>query len=227
MPDEPTPGELDRAFQRFRLDTRDDLRAINERLDGLLRIDVYTADKAVSEERIRAAREDVARYDAENATDRRAAQEWRDRRDASRKWLIAHRRPPRASTRGRRVPSLHRADVFDGLEHCWLPVSPAGRTSRPCRRCCGTPASRSRATFTPTSCRNWRLWWPRRWSRWCPGGPLPTGLLTARPILPVPLRSPKGPGGPAHSGRARCFAWSKGAASRNRTGDLRITSASL
>jgi hypothetical protein len=89
VPDEPTPGEVDRAFQRFRLDTRDDLRAIHDLLGLVVRLDVYGSDQRAVDERLRAIREDLARIDTDHQAERKEAQEWRDRRDAARKWLIA------------------------------------------------------------------------------------------------------------------------------------------
>ncbi|MFJ6729975.1 hypothetical protein ACIQPQ_34260 [Streptomyces sp. NPDC091281] len=45
MPDEPTNGELGRLIEALRSEMRDDLAGLNQRLDRVVPLDVYTIEK--------------------------------------------------------------------------------------------------------------------------------------------------------------------------------------
>ena len=90
MSNEPTPGEVARALDQFRRDVHDDFETLHSDLrDGLAGVknriifrDVYDADE-------RRRQDELAALRATLDTERKAAQAWRDKRDANRKWLIS------------------------------------------------------------------------------------------------------------------------------------------
>lgn len=92
MNDEPSLGELGRLIQALRGDVRDDMAQLNARLDRLVNIDVYTAEKAAMVKDIADLNKAVEQLAAKEAQDVAAIQEQRQR-DASemtqtRRWLI-------------------------------------------------------------------------------------------------------------------------------------------
>lgn len=52
--DEPTNGELGRLIQALRADVREDLGQINQRLDKVVPLDVYTIEKTALADRVTA-----------------------------------------------------------------------------------------------------------------------------------------------------------------------------
>jgi hypothetical protein len=90
--DEPTLGELGRLIQALRGDVRDDMAQLNVRLDRLVNIDVYTAEKAAMAKDITDLGKAMEQLAAKEAQDVAAIQEQRQR-DANeitqtRRWLI-------------------------------------------------------------------------------------------------------------------------------------------
>jgi len=101
---EPTPGEVSRALDRFRADVHDDFddlrRDLRDGMSGVLAQiigrDVYAANERRREEELSSLRQaitaqaDALRIQAEATSQERDAwQQWRDRRDANRKWIIS------------------------------------------------------------------------------------------------------------------------------------------
>ena len=92
MADEPTLGELGRLIQALRGDVRDDMAQLNTRLDRLVNIDVYTAEKAAMIKDIADLSKLHDQLAAKQQQDVAAIQEQRQR-DASeitqtRRWLF-------------------------------------------------------------------------------------------------------------------------------------------
>ena len=72
--DEPTNGELGRLIQALRADVREDLGLINQRLDKVVPLDVYTIEKTALADRVTAL-EQAREKDATRIT-------------ATRRWVI-------------------------------------------------------------------------------------------------------------------------------------------
>lgn len=93
MTSEPTPSEVQRELDRFRQDVRDDLVELRNDLATLkARIvfaDVYAANERRRDDAVTAVKESLARFETALTEDRKAARDWRERRDSNRKWLIA------------------------------------------------------------------------------------------------------------------------------------------
>jgi phage host-nuclease inhibitor protein Gam len=91
--DEPSLGELGRLIQALRGDVRDDMAQINARLDRLVSMDVYTAEKAAMSKDIADLTKDVEQLAAKQERDVTALQEQRqkdnDRVTQTRRWLVA------------------------------------------------------------------------------------------------------------------------------------------
>lgn len=93
MTDEPSLGELGRLIQALRGDVRDDMAAINARLDRLVSIDVYTVEKAAMTKDIADLTKDVEQLAAKQNQDIAAFQDQRqkdvDRVTQTRRWVVA------------------------------------------------------------------------------------------------------------------------------------------
>lgn len=94
MIDEPvTLGELGRLIQALRGDVRDDMAQINTRLDRLVSIDVYQAEKAATAKDIADLGKVVDQLAAKQERDVRAIQDQRTqdatRVTQTRRWLVA------------------------------------------------------------------------------------------------------------------------------------------
>jgi ABC-type phosphate transport system auxiliary subunit len=91
--DEPSLGELGRLIQALRGDVRDDMAQINARLDRLVSMDVYTAEKAAMSKDIADLTKDVEQLAAKQERDVTALQDQRhkdnDRVTQTRRWLVA------------------------------------------------------------------------------------------------------------------------------------------
>jgi hypothetical protein len=91
--DEPSLGELGRLIQALRGDVRDDMAQINARLDRLVSMDVYTAEKAAMSKDIADLTKDVEQLAAKQERDVTALQEQRqkdnERVTQTRRWLVA------------------------------------------------------------------------------------------------------------------------------------------
>ncbi|WP_329214770.1 hypothetical protein OG352_05120 [Streptomyces sp. NBC_01485] len=74
MADEPTNGELGRLIEALRSEMREDLGALNTRLDRVVPLDVYTIEKTQMSKRIDAL-EAARTADAERLT-------------ATRRWMV-------------------------------------------------------------------------------------------------------------------------------------------
>lgn len=74
MADEPTNGELGRLIQSLRDDMREDLGHLNQRLDKVVPMDVYTIEKTQTHERL-ASLEKARETDADKLT-------------ATRRWMV-------------------------------------------------------------------------------------------------------------------------------------------
>ncbi|MFD7995528.1 hypothetical protein [Streptomyces mexicanus] len=93
MTDEPTLGELGRLIQALRGDVRDDMAAINARLDRLVSMDVYTAEKAAMSKDIADLTkvvEQLANKQEQDVKDiRDQRQKDNERVTQTRRWLVA------------------------------------------------------------------------------------------------------------------------------------------
>ncbi len=74
MADEPTNGELGRLIESLRTDMREDMGQLNQRLDKVVPMDVYTIEKTQLGDRVTAL-ETAREKDAERVT-------------ATRRWMI-------------------------------------------------------------------------------------------------------------------------------------------
>ena len=83
MSDEPSLGELGRLIQALRGDVREDMAAINSRLDKLVSADVYAAEKAAMAKDISDLSKDLDQLAAKQERDVAAIQEQRSQ-DANR-----------------------------------------------------------------------------------------------------------------------------------------------
>ncbi len=96
MSNDPTPGEIGRALDQFRRDVHDDFDDLRRDLrDGQASVktriifrDVYDADEHRRQGELQVMREAIALAREAAAAERKAAQQWRDKRDSNRKWLI-------------------------------------------------------------------------------------------------------------------------------------------
>ncbi len=96
MSSEPTPGEVGRALDQFRRDVHDDFDDLRRDLrDGLASVknrvifrDTYAADELRRQGELQALRDGIKLARDAAAAERKAAQQWRDKRDSNRKWLI-------------------------------------------------------------------------------------------------------------------------------------------
>lgn len=83
MADEPSLGELGRLIQLLRGDVREDMAAINARLDKLVSADVYAAEKEAMAKDISDLGKDLERLAAKQERDMTTVQEQRSQ-DANR-----------------------------------------------------------------------------------------------------------------------------------------------
>lgn len=74
MADEPTNGELGRLIESLRTDMREDMGLLNQRLDKVVPMDVYTIEKTTLSNRV-AALEKSRETDADKLT-------------ATRRWMV-------------------------------------------------------------------------------------------------------------------------------------------
>ncbi|MCP9209667.1 hypothetical protein [Streptomyces cucumeris] len=93
MNDEPSLGELGRLIQALRGDVRDDMAMINQRLDRLVSMDVYTVEKAALTKDIADLMKAVEQLAAKEERDIAAMHEQRaqdvNRITQTRRWLVA------------------------------------------------------------------------------------------------------------------------------------------
>lgn len=93
MIDEPSLGELGRLIQALRGDVRDDMAQIQARLDRLVSMDVYTAEKAAMGKDIADLTKDVEQLVAKHDRDVAALNDQRqkdvDRVTQTRRWVVA------------------------------------------------------------------------------------------------------------------------------------------
>lgn len=89
MGDEPTPGEVSRAFAELRQDNRDEHERLRRGLTHKVDRQVYEADMRRWDDRYAQLRDDMRRQAEDHETERKAFQDWRDKRDQARKWIIA------------------------------------------------------------------------------------------------------------------------------------------
>ncbi|MFG2970907.1 hypothetical protein ACGFZS_47325 [Streptomyces sp. NPDC048288] len=92
MNDDPSLGELGRLIQALRGDVREDMAQINQRLDRLVSIDVYSVEKAALVKDITDLEKTVQQMSAKHDRDIAAVQEQRiqdaDRITQTRRWLV-------------------------------------------------------------------------------------------------------------------------------------------
>lgn len=99
MNDEPSLGELGRLILALRTDVRDDMALINQRLDRLVSMDVYTVEKAALAKDINDLVKVIEQLSAKQQADFQALQQLRERdqeqrqRDAdritqTRRWMV-------------------------------------------------------------------------------------------------------------------------------------------
>lgn len=93
MTDEPSLGELGRLIQALRGDVRDDMAQINQRLDRLVSMDVYTVEKAAIAKEITDLTKAVEQLAAKEEQDVKTIQEQRiadaNRVTQTRRWAVA------------------------------------------------------------------------------------------------------------------------------------------
>ena len=70
MGDEPSNGELGRLIEALRMDMREDMGMLNQRLDKVVPMDVYTIEKTQTTDRVTAL-EAAREKDAERVTNTR------------------------------------------------------------------------------------------------------------------------------------------------------------
>ena len=92
MSDEPTLGELGRLIQALRGDVRDDMLSINQRLDRLVSLDVYTVEKAALSKDLAELTKVVGHLADKHEQDVKALRDQRDK-DAdrvtqTRRWMV-------------------------------------------------------------------------------------------------------------------------------------------
>lgn len=92
MSDDPSLGELGRLIQALRGDVRDDMAQINQRLDRLVSLDVYTVEKAAMSKDIADLTKLIEQLAAKQETDIKSVREQRDK-DAervtqTRRWMV-------------------------------------------------------------------------------------------------------------------------------------------
>ena len=92
MSDDLSLGELGRIIQALRGDVRDNMAQINQRLDRLVSIDVYTVEKAAMSKDIADLTRDVEQLAAKHDQDIRLVQDQRnkdaDRVTQTRRWMV-------------------------------------------------------------------------------------------------------------------------------------------
>ena len=93
MNDDPSLGELGRLIQALRGDVRDDMAQINQRLDRLVSLDVYTVEKAALVKDITDLTKDVEQLAAKQQQDVDKINQQRvedaSRVTQTRRWLVA------------------------------------------------------------------------------------------------------------------------------------------
>ena len=82
MPDEPSNGELGRLIQLLRDDNRNGIAQINARLDRMVSLDVYAAEKAAQAEKIRDLEDSVKSLGEQREKDA-------ERVTQTRRWIFA------------------------------------------------------------------------------------------------------------------------------------------
>lgn len=93
MNDDPSLGELGRLIQALRGDVRDDMAQINQRLDRLVSLDVYTVEKAAMSKDIADLTKDLEQLATKQQQDvekiNRQRVEDANRVTQTRRWLVA------------------------------------------------------------------------------------------------------------------------------------------
>ena len=88
MGEDPTTGEIGRAIADMRQDNRDEHERLRRGLNHKLDREVYEADLRRWDDRYQALGESIRQQQRDNDNERKAFQEWREKRDAARKWII-------------------------------------------------------------------------------------------------------------------------------------------
>lgn len=92
MSDDLSLGELGRIIQGLRTDVRDDMAQIQQRLDRLVSLDVYTVEKGAMSKDIADLTKDLEQLTAKHENDMKAVRDQRDK-DAdrvtqTRRWMV-------------------------------------------------------------------------------------------------------------------------------------------
>lgn len=82
MPDEPSLGELGRLIQALRGDVREDMAAINSRLDKLVSAEVYAVEKAAMAKDIADLQKDIEKINEQRTQDSLRVTQ-------TRRWVVA------------------------------------------------------------------------------------------------------------------------------------------
>lgn len=92
MSDDLSLGELGRIIQALRSDVRDDMGQIQQRLDRLVSVDIYTVEKAALSKDIADVAKVLEQLVAKQEADMRAVRDQRDkdaeRVTATRRWMV-------------------------------------------------------------------------------------------------------------------------------------------
>lgn len=92
MSDDPSLGELGRLIQALRGDVRDDMAQINQRLDRLVSLDVYTVEKAAMSKDIADLAKALEQLAARHEQDIKAVRDQREtdanRVTQTRRWMV-------------------------------------------------------------------------------------------------------------------------------------------
>lgn len=89
MPDDITPGELDRRLDRLAAEVKDDLHAMTARLDGKVRTDVFKLEQGSQDARLASLSDRIASLEKARADDVARRAEDTKQRVADRRWLLA------------------------------------------------------------------------------------------------------------------------------------------